>query len=463
MHLTQILAFPRLRSSTSTQLRTIPAVVLGNALEFYDFTIYTAFAPIIGHVFFPTKDPMIGLILSISTFGLGFFIRPLGAILLGAYSDRYGMKSAMTVTIGLMAFSSGMIGLLPSYGQIGIAAPILLVLARLIQGFSVGGELGPSTIFLTETAPMGRKCFFGSFQFASQGLAGVMSGAIGLALAALLPKTTVDEWGWRVAFLMGILIAPFGIYIRRRLRETLLQDQSHLSMSTILSIAVRSEWQLIALGILVASGITVSQYFFLYATTYAVAVLHYSQQVGMTVTFAVGLAGMVFALAGGLLADRFGMMRIVLRSRLAIALLMYPALSIGSSSSSSTLVLTIIVGLMALHSVGGAAAGLLVLNVFPPSVRGTGFSISMALAITLFGGTAPVVFTWIIASTHDALSFVYYIIGMNLVTVAACLLMLRHLNRRRSPAPLLSALASAESAGLARSGRNIQPEAAVEQ
>src|ERR1700742_925885 len=169
-------ASPNNRDGLKGWVRTIAAVVLGNAFEFYDFTIYAAFAPFLARAFFPVKDTMTGLLLSISTFGIGFFVRPLGGILLGAYSDRYGRKSAMTLTIGVMALASGSVGLLPTYSQIGMTAPILLVFARLAQGFSVGGELAPSTIFLTEIAPKGRKNFFGSFQFASQGMAGGMSG-----------------------------------------------------------------------------------------------------------------------------------------------------------------------------------------------------------------------------------------------------------------------------------------------
>jgi predicted MFS family arabinose efflux permease len=447
---------PRGRWITNAQLRTILAVILGNALEFYDFTVYIAFAPILGRIFFPTHDPMIGLILSVSTFGIGFFIRPLGAVLFGAYSDRYGRKSAMTLTIGLMAFASGMIGLLPSYGQIGIAAPILLLIARLIQGFSVGGEVAPSTIFLMETAPIGRKYFFGSFQFAGQGLAAVMSGAVGLSIVALLPKTAVEQWGWRVAFLMGILIAPFGIYIRRRLRETLSPDQPRISMPTILSIALCREWQLTVLGVLVASGITITQYFFLYMAIYVTTTLSYSQHVAMTMNFAVGVVGMMFFLIGGLLTDRFGVTRLALTLRLAMALLIYPALRIALASGSPTVLLAVVVGLMALHAVGSIAPAFLVINAFPASVRSTGFSIAMALGTTLFGGTAQIVFTWIIASTGDKLSFLYYIIGMNLVTIAASLLMFRHLDRRRTPAPSFSAAATTERAHLAKSEQVIQ-------
>jgi MFS family permease len=280
-------------------VQSIFAVVLGNTLEFYDFTIYVAFAPILARAFFPMRDPMTGLLLSVSTYGIGFVVRPLGGMLLGAYSDRYGRKPVMTLTIGLMAFASGIIGLLPTYRQIGVAAPLLLVFARLVQGFSVGGEFAPSTIFLTETAPSGREYFFASFQAASQAAAAVLSGTVGILLAVLLPQASVEQWGWRIPFLIGILIAPFGIYIRRRLHETLPCNSRHASISSILSTLMRQEWLPTVLGILIVAGITVTQYFCLYAATYAIVVLKYSQQMAMTVNFTVGAVGVVFSLIGG--------------------------------------------------------------------------------------------------------------------------------------------------------------------
>jgi MFS family permease len=423
-------ASPNDRDTLKGWIRTIVAIVLGNGLEFYDFTIYAAFAPFLARAFFPVKDTMTGLLLSISTFGIGFFVRPLGGILLGAYSDRYGRKSAMTLTIALMALASGSIGLLPTYSQIGMTAPILLVFARLVQGFSVGGELAPSTILLMEIAPKGRKYFFGSFQFASQGMAGVMSGAIGFALAVLLHKPALNEWGWRIPFLMGILIAPIGIYIRRRLRESLAEEGPRRSMSAIMSRVIRFEWQLIALGILVVSGLTVTQYFGLYATTYAAVVLHYSPEMAMIVNFTVGGIGMVFTLIGGWLSDRLDAIRLALILRLFIVVLIYPTLSLASSGNSPAFFLGAIAGLMALHSMSVVAPALVILRAFPASVRGTGFSITAALGITLFGGTAQIIFTYIIAATGDKLSFLWYVVGMNVVTIAS-LLAVRQFDRMR--------------------------------
>lgn len=261
--------------------RTAPAIrvvaaILGNALEFYDFTVYAAFAAMIGRTFFPASSPNVSLLLSVTTFGIGFVARPLGGILIGAYADRFGRKPAMTLTIWLMALGSGMIGLLPSYATIEIMAPVLLVVARLIQGFSAGGEMGPATTYLLESAPQGRQCFFGKWQFASQNMGIILSGLVGVILALSMSDQVTDEWGWRIPFLLGILIAPIGFYIRRNLDETLNSDEAHGSMSAVLSDVLRRYWAKVVLCVLVISGATITQYFFIYTTTYALTTLGYS-------------------------------------------------------------------------------------------------------------------------------------------------------------------------------------------
>lgn len=204
-----------------SQIMRVGAAILGNALEFYDFTVYAAFAVWLAKAFFPADNPNTSLLLTVATFGVGFVARPLGGILIGAYADRYGRKPAMTLTIWLMALGTGMIGLLPTYDQIGLLAPVLLVFARLLQGFSTGGEMGPATTYLLESAPSHRKGFFGSWQLASQNLGSLFSALVGLGLAFLITPGANDSWGWRVPFLLGILIAPVGYFIRRNLDETL--------------------------------------------------------------------------------------------------------------------------------------------------------------------------------------------------------------------------------------------------
>ncbi|MFE8103066.1 MFS transporter [Brenneria goodwinii] len=200
---------------------SIGAITLGNALEFYDFTIYSIFAAVIARQFFPAETPLGSLLLSVAVFGVGFLTRPLGGILIGAYADRKGRKAAMTLTISLMALSSAMLAVIPSYAAIGIAAPCLVVLARLIQGFSAGGEMGPATTYLLERAPANQRGFYTSWQSASQGLAFLIAGLMGFIMTQILPKESLESWGWRLPFLLGVLIAPVGIYIRNRLPETL--------------------------------------------------------------------------------------------------------------------------------------------------------------------------------------------------------------------------------------------------
>ncbi len=277
-------------------------------------------------MFFPTGSASTSLLLSVATFGVGFFARPLGGTVIGSYADRHGRKPAMTLTIWLMALGSGMIGLLPSYNDIGLIAPVLLVLARLIQGFSAGGEMGPATTYLLESAPPGRIGFFGSWQLASQNLGVLISGVVGIVLALVVPDEVVNGWGWRIPFLFGIVIAPVCYYIRRNLDETLDRETAHGNVSAVLSDVLLRHWRKIVLCVFVVSGATVTQYFFVYATTHALTTLKYSARIAMSANLVVGAFSTVFSLVGGLLADRFGLKPTALWPRAVVTILLYPAL-----------------------------------------------------------------------------------------------------------------------------------------
>jgi MFS family permease len=200
--------------------RGVFAAVLGNGFEFFDFTVYATFLGMIGQAFFPSDNVLVSDLASAATFGVGFVARPLGGALIGAYGDRAGRKPAMTLSIGLMAIGSGIIAFTPGYQTIGVLAPILLIIARLFQGFAVGGEVGPATMFLLEAAPRDRRMLFASWQLASQNLSSLLGGSIGLLLALALSQSSLNSWGWRVPFAFGVLIAPVGIYIRKQLVET---------------------------------------------------------------------------------------------------------------------------------------------------------------------------------------------------------------------------------------------------
>ncbi|MEI9983811.1 MAG: MFS transporter [Aliidongia sp.] len=197
--------------------RAVLASVIGNGLEWFDFLIYAFFARTIANHFFPADTPTTSLLLSFATFAVGFVVRPLGGVVLGIYADRVGRQKALSLLILMMAAGTLIVGLTPSYATIGIAAPLLIVAARVIQGLSVGGEFASAAAMLVELAPPGRKMFYGSFQMASQGFALLIASGFGLALTQLMTASDLEAWGWRIPFLAGALIGPVGFYIRRRL------------------------------------------------------------------------------------------------------------------------------------------------------------------------------------------------------------------------------------------------------
>ena len=234
-------------------------MALGNGYEFFDFGVYAVYIGVIGQTFYPGDNPFVSDLAAAATFGVGFIARPLGGILIGAYGDRVGRKPAMTLTIGLMAFGSAVIACLPGYATIGMAAPLLLILSRLVQGFALGGEMGPSTMFMLESAPAGRRMFYASWQLASQYLSSLAMGLVGVVLAVLLSQNTVSDWGWRVPFALGVLVAPVGIYIRNQLDETLTRDRS-VNTRWAVSIVLMDNWRSIIVGVALVAGGTITQY-----------------------------------------------------------------------------------------------------------------------------------------------------------------------------------------------------------
>jgi MFS family permease len=401
--------------------RRITAAILGNALEFYDFTVFAAFAVFIGRAFFPTHNPYASVMLSVATFGVGFVTRPLGGIVIGAYADRAGRKPAMTLTIWLMAIGSAVIGVLPTYDQIGVAAPILLVLARLLQGFSTGGEMGPATTYIVESAPVTRKSLFGSWQLSSQNIGVLIGGIVGFILARLLPDSALSSWGWRIPFLLGILIAPVGIYIRNQLEETLDTSRAHESGAAVLSDLFRRQWKPLLLSFLLIPGATISQYFMIYATTFAITTLHMPSSVAFGSNMVIGVSGAIFALVGGVLGDRFGLKAIAFWPRLLLMIIAYPAVLLVVHNPTATMLFTVFFVLAALQAASGAVGIVLIPRCFPAAVRTAGLSIAYAVGVTIFGGSAQVIFTWLIHVTGDPMSPVWWVVVTNVITLAAIL------------------------------------------
>jgi MFS family permease len=399
------------------------AAALGNGLEFFDFTVYVTYLGMIGQAFFPSDNAFASDLASAATFGAGFIARPLGGALIGAYGDRAGRKPAMTLSIGLMAIGSGMIAITPGYSAIGVWAPILLILARLLQGFAVGGEVGPATMFLLEAAPAKRRMFFSSWQFASQNLGALASGLIGFLLALALSKSSFNDWGWRVPFAIGVLIAPVGAYIRSRLVETLNKSQRKESRNTraILSTVIRSNGLGVLLSLAVISGGTITQYFLLTLTPYAIRTLHLPDSTAMLGAVTLGITGCAGALAGGLLADRWGIRPIAIAPRILLMLVLFPAMKfLIANPSAATLVLTISI-LSLLQAMSAAVGVMLIPLMFPRTVRATALALTYSLGVAVFGGTATYVATWLVGATGDPLASSYYVMAANVALLLAVL------------------------------------------
>ena len=402
-----------------TSRRTIAAAVIGNAFEFYEFLVYATFAPIIGRAFFPSASPSTSLLLSVATFGFGFVARPLGSLVLSAFADRHGRKPAMTVTIALMALGTGSIGLMPTVSQIGYAAPVLLVAARLIQGFSAGGEMGSATSFLIESAPQNRVAFYGSWQLSSQNMGYLAASLSGAIMAWTMPESALNEWGWRIPFLFGALVGPVGLVIRSGVRETLAPEAAHGSMAGVVAELFGRNLPTLALATLVIAGGAVSQYFLGYTTTYALTVLGFSSAVSMQSGVVVGGTGAVFALAGGLLADRIGVKAVATGARVVLTLLLYPALLLVLAYPSPALFIAAMSVLAAFQAISGAAGIVLLPLAFPARIRTAGLSIGYSAGVAIFGGSAQAVFTWLIAASGPPVAPIWYVATTSLVSVAA--------------------------------------------
>jgi MFS family permease len=397
------------------------AAVLGNGFEFYDFGVYAAYAVMIGNVFFPSDSKFASLMASVATFGAGFVARPLGGMFIGAFGDRVGRKPAMMLTIVLMALGSGMIGILPGYASIGLLAPVLLVVGRLIQGFAAGGEVGAATMFMLESAPSNKRCFYGSWQSASQAIANIVVGIIGFTLASAVSKAQLNDWGWRIPFLLGILIAPVGMYIRNKLDETAEHTEPGKSTGAVVGDLFGGYWPQLLLTMGIISGGTISTYFLINMTSYAITELHLPAAVALAGPFIGGVAGAAGAVSGGIAADRIGLKWVGIVPRLLFTAVAWPLMAWVVAAPGAVSYFVMLVILTVLNGASASALILLMPYFFPPQIRSTGLSVSYALGVMLFGGTAMPILTWLVHSFNDPLAGVYYVIVSNLV-VAACVM-----------------------------------------
>jgi len=396
----------------------VAAAVAGNTLEFYDFIIYAFFAAQIGRAFFPMGGETASLLASVATFGVGFFTRPLGGVLIGAFADKAGRKPALVLTIALITVGTVGIAATPAYEIIGIAAPVIVVLCRLIQGLALGGEVGPATALLLEAAPAHRRGLYTSWQLASQGIAVAIGGLLGVTVSALLTPAQLDAWGWRLPFLFGLLLVPVGVHIRRSLPETL-PRRADASGARLVGTVLRHHRRLVLIGIVVMVAATVSTQVGTYMATYAVKTLKLPTVLGQASVLLAGLVTIVSALAAGLLCDRFGRKVVMIVPRAALLVLVVPLFGWLTHKPGGTALLVVGGVLAALTALSAAASLVAVPELLPIALRSTGISVMYAIGATLFGGTTPFVLTWLIAATQDGMAPAYYVAATSVASLAA--------------------------------------------
>jgi MFS transporter, MHS family, proline/betaine transporter len=402
-----------------TVRRAVVASSMGNALEWFDIIVYASFAVVISRLFFPESDGVTGLLFTFGAFATSYLIRPLGALVLGSYADRSGRKNALTVTIALMTIGTAIMAFAPTAATVGPAAGLIIVVSRLLQGFSAGGEFGTATTFLVENAPH-RKAFYASWQVATQGAAMFLASAFGFGLNVFLTADQLSSWGWRVPFIFGLLVGPVGLYIRLRMDETPEFVQSERVKSPVLQTLVHHPGRVLSAAAAVGLA-SISVYLILYMPTFAVTNLElprYAGYLGGIISGLVSLIGVPFV---GKLADRVGPVRIMLAAAvvaLVLALPLFLILVANPSVLVLTLVQVVLGILMALYF--GPVPALLTM-MYPTAIRTTGLSISYNLGVTLFGGFAPIVLTWLISASGSLLSPSFYFMAVAVVSIVGLL------------------------------------------
>jgi MFS family permease len=400
-------------------LRKVIALGIGNALEFYDFITFSFFAIQIGHCFFPESQTTHGLLYSLATFGVGFLTRPLGGVIIGMYGDRVGRKPALVLSFTLMGASILGLALTPSYAQIGIAAPILLLIFRLVQGFAMGGEIGPSTAFLVEAAPPNRRGLYVSVQYMTMDLAVLGAGVAGFVLTTWLTPAALEAWGWRAAFLIGTAVVPVGLHLRHNLPETLNEADRRLTTAEQRHIPLR----LIVLALMLLTTAVIYPWGLFYITTYAQDSLHMTPALAFGATVVVGLCAVVADPVSGILSDRIGRRPVMLGAVGILVLLLVPAYMAMTEVRSVLVVYGASAILAVLQAFLTAPALIIVTEALPKAVRSGALAMIYAVAASVFGGSTQFAIKGLTDLTGSPLAPACYMTGAVLIGGIAMALM----------------------------------------
>jgi MFS transporter, MHS family, proline/betaine transporter len=423
-------------SRSAPRILQIAAAAIGNALEWYDFFVFGFLTVVISRLFFPADSRYASLLLTTATFGIGFFMRPIGGILLGIYTDRKGRKAGLQLILGLMTAAIAMIAFAPTYAAIGVAAPLIIVLARLLQGFATGGEWGSAAAFLVESAPAHRRGLYGSWMVAGAGLA-LLTGALMSSLVTLsLAPDAFDSWGWRFPFLFGLIIGPVGLYIRRRLGETeaFLEARAAAKEKDGLGRTVAIHLKEIVVGIGLFSGQAISLYvILLYMPTFATTQLHLPLSEAF-IAQSIGLVCFTSLIPlFGALSDRIGRKPIFIGSLVLYLSVAYPLFFWvhASPSLGNLLIMQIVLGSL-LGAFSGPFATALA-EQFPTRMRASGLGIVANLATMAFGGFAPFFVTWLIEATGSSIAPVFYVMFGAAMSLVATFFLVDHAHEARLP------------------------------
>jgi MHS family citrate/tricarballylate:H+ symporter-like MFS transporter len=390
---------------------TVFRVTSGNFLEQFDFFLFGFYATNVAKAFFPANSEYASLMLTFAVFGAGFLMRPLGAIVLGAYIDEVGRKKGLIVTLATMAAGTMLIAFVPGYATIGLVAPLLALLGRLLQGFSAGAEVGGVSVYLAEIATPGRKGFYTSWQSASQQISIVLASLLGYELNVWFAADAVSRWAWRIPFFIGCLIVPILFVLRRSLDETeAFRTRKHRPSTSEVFRTLFANWSVVLAGMLLVAMTTTTFYLItVYAPTFGRSVLHLTVTDSLIVTLCVGLSNFVWLPIGGAVSDRIGRPPLLIGITVSAILTSYPALSWLVSAPSFERMLLVLLWFSFCFGVYNGATVVALTEVMPAEVRVVGFSLAYSLATALFGGLTPMISTALIETTRDKAAPAYWL------------------------------------------------------
>jgi len=425
-------AKPHNGTSHGSAIGAVLRVTSGNFLEQFDFFLFGFYATYISKVFFPSTSEFASLLMTFAVFGAGFLMRPLGAIVLGAYIDRVGRRKGLIVTLSIMASGTVLIACVPGYQSIGLLAPALVLVGRLLQGFSAGAELGGVSIYLAEMATPGRKGFYTSWQSASQQVAIVVAAALGYGINKWLNNDEIAAWGWRIPFFIGCMIVPFIFFLRRSLAETAeFKARTHRPSVGEVVRTMLQNWKTVIAGMMLVAMTTTTFYLItVYTPTFGKSVLKLSTAESLVVTLFVGLSNFFWLPVGGALSDRIGRRPILIAITLLTICTAYPALSWLATAPSFVRMLLVLLWFSFFFGMYNGAAMAALTEVMPEKIRVAGFSLAFSLATAVFGGFTPAISTYLIDQTGDKAAPGYWLTAAALCGLCATCILYRGVARK---------------------------------